>query len=132
METAPSITWVAFLDSCREHGVRVRAVSHSRTYDPREGRDYETLAEDGVSSAYEADLISERVLRGQGESAAEGKPHSRTAYRLPKVLRPEDEGIQPPRTAPRSGTCSERHHRIHRRRRAAATESCSASTPPES
>ena len=83
------ITWVAFLDSCREHGVRIHAVSHSRTYDPRKGRDYKTLAEDGVSSAYEADLISERVLRGQGESAAEGKPHSRTTYGYQRFYDPK-------------------------------------------
>lgn len=73
-------SWASFLDSCRENGVRIHALSHHRTYDPRSARDYKTLAEDGVDSAYESDKISEKVRRGQEDSAKDGKPHSRTTF----------------------------------------------------
>lgn len=73
-------SWVAFLDGCREHGVLIHAVSHHRTSDPRNARDYRSLAEDGIDSAYESDKISERILRGHAASAVAGRPHSPTTY----------------------------------------------------
>ncbi|MCP2327592.1 DNA invertase Pin-like site-specific DNA recombinase [Hamadaea flava] len=73
-------TWVAFLDACREHQVRVAAVSHSRVYDPRNPRDYRSLAEDGVDSAYESDKTSGRVRRGHATAASAGRPHAPTTY----------------------------------------------------
>jgi site-specific DNA recombinase len=73
-------TWVAFLDACRLHGVRIHAVAHNRTYDPRVPRDYRSLAEDGVDAAYESDKTSQRVRRGQATLAQAGRPHAPTTY----------------------------------------------------
>lgn len=73
-------SWVAFLDTCREDGVQIHAVTHHRTYDPRNARDYRSLAEDGVDSAYESDKISQRVLRGHASAATAGRPHATATY----------------------------------------------------
>jgi DNA invertase Pin-like site-specific DNA recombinase len=73
-------SWVAFLDTCREHQVQIHAVTHNRTYDPRNARDYRSLAEDGVDSAYESDKTSQRVRRGHASAASAGRPHAPTTY----------------------------------------------------
>lgn len=73
-------SWAMFLDDCREHRVRVHAVTHARTYDPARARDYRSLAEDGVDSVYESDKISERTLRGLTVVLAEGRPHGALAH----------------------------------------------------
>jgi site-specific DNA recombinase len=73
-------SWATFLDRCREHQVHIHAVAHGRTYDPRNARDYRSLAEDGVDSAFESDKISQRVLRGHAKSATAGRPHAPTTY----------------------------------------------------
>lgn len=73
-------SWVAFLDTCRERAVQIHATTHGRTYDPRNARDYRSLAEDGVDSAYESDKTSARVRRGHASAAAAGRPHSSTTY----------------------------------------------------
>jgi DNA invertase Pin-like site-specific DNA recombinase len=73
-------TWAGFLDLARANGGRIHATSHARTYDPRRARDYRSLAEDGVDSAYESDKISERTRRGLAASMAAGHPHGRLAY----------------------------------------------------
>ena len=73
-------SWAQFLDACRANGVRIRAVTHQRTYDPRNARDYRSLAEDGVDSAYESDKIAERTRRGLAGSMAAGRPHGALAH----------------------------------------------------
>lgn len=73
-------SWAGFLDACREHSVRIHATAHQRTYDPRNARDYRSLAEDGVDSAYESDKTSQRVRRGQASAASAGRPHAPTTY----------------------------------------------------
>lgn len=67
-------SWAAMLDLCRERGVLVRVVTHGRTYDLSNLRDWRTLAEDGVDSAYESEKISRRVLRATAHAAAGGRP----------------------------------------------------------
>ena len=62
-------TWLAFLDDCRDAGLRIHVIKDDRTYDLRNARDWKTLAEDGISNAYESEMISARVLRGQKGSA---------------------------------------------------------------
>jgi site-specific DNA recombinase len=73
-------SWATFLDLCRDHSVQIHAVSHQRTYDPRNPRDYRSLAEDGVDAAYESDKTSQRVRRGKRASAAQGKPNGVVTY----------------------------------------------------
>lgn len=81
-------SWATFLDDCRTHEVKIHAVSHNRTYDPGNARDYRSLAEDGVDSAYESDRLSGRVKRGKASAAASGKPAGKTCYGLERVYDP--------------------------------------------
>lgn len=74
-------SWFAFLSSCREVGIRIHVITHDRTYDLRNAREWKTLAEDGVNNAYESELLSIRTKRGHAGAAAEGKPAGgRTPY----------------------------------------------------
>lgn len=72
--------WASLLNACRRHGVRVHVTSHRRTYDMASARDWRTLAEDGVDSAYESEKTSQRVRRDQAHAAAEGRPHGKIPY----------------------------------------------------
>lgn len=67
-------TWSGLLDLCEEHGVKIHVISHERTYDPRNHRDWETLATDGVKSQAEVNLLSARTRRGVAASARAGRP----------------------------------------------------------
>lgn len=77
--------WIAFLDLCRKHGVKIHATGHGTTYDPRNARHYRSLAEDGVDSAYETDKMSLRLLRGFVGQAESGRPHSHTTYGYERI-----------------------------------------------
>ncbi|MGH3681234.1 MAG: recombinase family protein [Natronosporangium sp.] len=78
-------SWIAFVDRCRQHGTRLHATSHRRTYDPANSRDYRSLAEDGVDSSYESDRLSERVSRGKRAAYAAGRPSNRLTYGYRRV-----------------------------------------------
>lgn len=67
-------TWFAFLSLCRGKGVRIHVITHERTYNLGNARDWKALADDGVSSAYESELLSVRTRRGVAASAASGRP----------------------------------------------------------
>ena len=96
--------WAGFLNACRAHRVRIHVTSHRRTYDMSVGRDWKTLAEDGVSSAYESELTSERTIRDAADSAANGRPHGLPPYGYRRTYDPltgEMTGQEPdPATAP--------------------------------
>ncbi|AWS45009.1 recombinase family protein [Streptosporangium sp. 'caverna'] len=66
--------WSTLLDTCRERGVLIHITSHGRTYDPRNARDWRSLAEDGVDSGYESEKTRSRVLRAAASTAQNGKP----------------------------------------------------------
>lgn len=72
--------WAAFLDACRDRGVLIHVISHGRTYDLKNARDYRSLAEDGVDNAYETDRHSGRVKRGINGARLRGQPHGMTPY----------------------------------------------------
>lgn len=72
--------WASLLNLCRGRGVQVHITTHRRTYDLERPRDWRTLAEDGVDSAYESDKTRERVLRAVRSQAAQGKPHGKLLY----------------------------------------------------
>jgi DNA invertase Pin-like site-specific DNA recombinase len=72
--------WAAFLSLCRQREVSIYAVSQYHLYDPRNARDWRTLAEEGVDSAYESEKISLRTRRGTAASAQRGDPYGRVAY----------------------------------------------------
>ncbi|MER7994919.1 MULTISPECIES: recombinase family protein [Micromonospora] len=72
--------WAGLLNLCRRHQVRIHVVTHRRTYDLENPRDWRTLAEDGVDSAYESEKTRERILRSVRAKAASGKPHGKLLY----------------------------------------------------
>jgi DNA invertase Pin-like site-specific DNA recombinase len=72
--------WAAFLDVCRDTGTRIYITDHDKIYDPRIARDWRSLAEDGIDSAYESEKTSARVRRGVAGAAEQGKPHGRRPY----------------------------------------------------
>ncbi|MGW5259605.1 recombinase family protein [Microbispora sp. NPDC004025] len=72
--------WLDFLDICRDRAVLIHITSHGRTYDVRIARDWRSLAEDGVDSAYESEKTRDRILRTTASTAAAGKPHGKILY----------------------------------------------------
>jgi site-specific DNA recombinase len=77
--------WAGLLNLCRRRGVRIHVVSHRRTYDLDNPRDWRTLAEDGVDSAYESEKTRERVLRDVRANAEKGRPHGKLLYGYRRV-----------------------------------------------
>jgi site-specific DNA recombinase len=73
-------TWMALLRRCREHKIMIHVVSEDQTYDPARARDWKTLAESGIDSAYESEKISMRVKRSMAGAAIAGKPHGPVIY----------------------------------------------------
>jgi site-specific DNA recombinase len=80
--------WAHLLKACRARGVLIHVTNHQRTYDVRIGRDWKTLAEDGVRSEDEINLLSERVTDGKRERAAMGVPQGSIAYGVRRVWDP--------------------------------------------
>lgn len=78
-------TWLGLLRRCREAGVLIHVVSHDRTYDMSKGRDWKTLAEEGVDAEDETNKLSERIRRGTDANAVEGRPHGRVAYGFERI-----------------------------------------------
>lgn len=72
--------WSGFLDLCRDRGVLIRVISHDRTYDVRNARDWQTMATDGVSNAYFSEQLSSVVRRGHHGAALRGDPPGPVAY----------------------------------------------------
>lgn len=81
-------TWSAMLDLCRARGVLIRVTTHGRTYDMANARDWRTLAEDGVDSAYESEKTSARNRRATAAQAAAGRPHGPVRYGYERVYDP--------------------------------------------
>ncbi|HUY46506.1 MAG TPA: recombinase family protein [Streptosporangiaceae bacterium] len=82
-------SWAHLLNACRARGIKVHVTQHGRTYDPRNGRDWRSLAEDGVDSAYESEKISVRVRRGKADGRMAGRPQGSVAYGVHRVRDPE-------------------------------------------
>ena len=72
--------WSTFLDLCRAQDVKVHITQHHHTYDLSSARDWKSLAEDGIDSAYESEKASMRIRRDMADAAARGIPHGRLAY----------------------------------------------------
>lgn len=78
-------SWMGLLRRCRERGVLVHVTSHARTYDMANPRDWRTLAEDGVDSAYESEKTSLRLQRAMAGNALSGRPHGMVVYGYQRV-----------------------------------------------
>lgn len=74
------IDWFPLLRSCQDRGVLLHIVADGRTYDPRDGRDWKTLADEGVNASYYSRQLSKDVRRGVGKAASKGGPHGRVAF----------------------------------------------------
>jgi site-specific DNA recombinase len=72
--------WSEFLDECRTRNVLIHVTSHRRTYDLSNARDWKSLAEDGIDSAWESEKTSMRIRRDLADAAERGRPHGRLAY----------------------------------------------------
>jgi DNA invertase Pin-like site-specific DNA recombinase len=72
--------WVRLIDGCKRGGIRVYVTTHGRLYDPRNGRDYRSLMEDGVDSVYESSKTSERIRRHVAVHAATGRPYGKAPF----------------------------------------------------
>lgn len=81
-------SWSAMLDLCRERGCLIRVYTHRRTYDPRVARDWRSLADDGVDSAYESEKTSDRNRRTAAAQATAGRPHGPVRYGYERVYDP--------------------------------------------
>jgi site-specific DNA recombinase len=78
-------TWMALLRRCREHKILIHVVSEDHTYDPAKARDWKSLAESGIDSAYESEKTSLRVQRSMAGAAHRGRPHGPTVYGYERV-----------------------------------------------
>ncbi|HEY1394997.1 recombinase family protein [Roseateles sp.] len=72
--------WAGLLDLCRSKGTLIRVISHDRTYDISNRRDWRTLADEGVDAADESERISENITRGKRTAATRGRPAGRLTY----------------------------------------------------
>lgn len=72
--------WAGLLNLCRRMKILIHVISHGRTYDMENPRDWRTLAEDGIDSQYESEKTRERILRSVRSNQASGKPHGKLLY----------------------------------------------------
>jgi DNA invertase Pin-like site-specific DNA recombinase len=72
------IEWLTFLADCRAAGRQIHVISHDRTYNPKNKRDWKTLADDGIKSAYDSEEIADKSRRGHARRAKKGQPSSKT------------------------------------------------------
>ena len=88
-------TWAAFLDTCRAARTGIYITSHSRLYDMQNGRDWRSLAEDGVDSAYETEKNSARTTRGVAGAVEAGTPYGRIPYGYQRTYTRESRRARP-------------------------------------
>ena len=81
--------WSVLLDTCRRHGVLIHITSQGHTYDLSRAREWRTLAEDGIDSAYESEKLSMRITDGKAAGARAGRPQGSIAYGIHRVRDPE-------------------------------------------
>ena len=72
--------WARFLNACGVARIRIFVTSEGRLYDLAIARDWKSLAEDGIDSAYDSEKISLNSRRGIADSVARGEPTGRIPY----------------------------------------------------
>lgn len=80
--------WVAFLDLCRERGVRIRVLGDgddAQTYDPRRQRDRESLIREGMAAEGEVEQLRSRTKTGTADAARQGRPPGPLLYGYRRV-----------------------------------------------
>lgn len=96
-------SWFRFLSACRESGTLIHVTSHRRTYDMDIGRDWRTLAEDGVRSAAESEETSERSRRGIRTNVIDGKPHGKIPFGYERIYDARTKKLAEQREHPERG-----------------------------
>lgn len=72
--------WARLLDLCRDHGTLIHVISHERTYDLANHRDWKTLASEGVDNDHFSQRLSADVRRGKRGAARRGRPQGAPPY----------------------------------------------------
>lgn len=72
--------WAQFLNACRETQTAIYITTHGRLYDMANGRDWRSLAEDGVDSGYESEKTSVRIRRHVAATMLAGAPFGTCPY----------------------------------------------------
>lgn len=72
--------WAQFLNACRENQTGIYITTHRRLYDMANGRDWRSLAEDGVDSGYESEKTSMRIRRHVAAAMLAGAPFGHCPY----------------------------------------------------
>ncbi|MFC0546891.1 recombinase family protein [Kutzneria chonburiensis] len=85
--------WARLLNTCRDLGVLIHITSRNKTYDVRNADDWRTLADDGVNSTSESDMISTRVRSGMLTAAEMGLPAGKAAYGLYREYHPRTKAL---------------------------------------
>lgn len=83
------IEWVTFLKVLREKSVLVHLITHDRTYDPSNSRDWKILVQEGVEAHSQASMISENVRRGNKRARQRGRPHGHAPFGWKRVYDPD-------------------------------------------
>jgi site-specific DNA recombinase len=82
--------WFEFLELLKTKGVLLRIQSHRRTYDPRNPRDWKSLAEDGIDAHHESLKLAGRVRDGKQDAARRGTPPGALLYGYKRIYDPKD------------------------------------------
>jgi DNA invertase Pin-like site-specific DNA recombinase len=72
--------WAQFLNACRATQTGIYITTHGRLYDMANGRDWRSLAEDGVDSGYESEKTSVRIRRHVAAAMLAGAPFGHCPY----------------------------------------------------
>lgn len=78
-------SWSLFLDLCRDRKIKIRVVTHARTYDMANAHDWEALAREGLHNAMSSEETSERGKRAHRAQARDGKPAGRKLYGYKRI-----------------------------------------------
>lgn len=83
------IEWVTFLKLLRDKTVLVHLITHGRTYDPSNSRDWKILVQEGVEAHSQASMISENARRGNRRARQKGRPHGHAPFGWRRVYDPD-------------------------------------------
>jgi DNA invertase Pin-like site-specific DNA recombinase len=86
--------WSTFLDECRARSMKIHISSHHHTYDLSNPRDWRSLAEEGVDSAWESEKTSLRGRRAAEYAAQRGRPHGRLPYGYARRYHPTTRDLE--------------------------------------
>jgi len=94
--------WAQFLNACRENRTGIYITTHGRLYDVANGRDWRSLAEDGVDSGYESEKTSMRIRRHVAAAMLAGAPFGHCPYGYERDYDPKTRELieQRPSTEP--------------------------------